>query len=292
MAAIIKKRKKIPFIYNLQDVFPDSFVGAGMTSEGSIIFKIGKKIENFTYRYADRIIVISNDIKENIVKKGVDPEKIIVVPNWIDSETVRPIRKEEIYLYEKFGISNDKFSVVYAGNLGYAQNIEVIIETAKKLKNQNEIQFLIFGKGAQEEEYKKLAAGLDNLKFFPIQPYSEVSYVYSLGDASIVPCKKGFGGSAMPSKTWSIMATGTPVLASFDRDTEMERIISVERTGLFSVAGDSEQLAANILRLYEDQELRKELGTNARKYVTDHLERSICTRKYIDTIMETLTCRR
>jgi lipopolysaccharide biosynthesis protein len=292
MAAIIKKRKKIPFIYNLQDVFPDSFVGAGMTSEGSIIFKIGKKIENFTYRYADRIIVISNDIKENIVKKGVDPEKIIVVPNWIDSETVRPIRKEENYLYEKFGISNDKFSVVYAGNLGYAQNIEVIIETAKKLKNQNEIQFLIFGKGAQEEEYKKLAAGLDNLKFFPIQPYSEVSYVYSLGDASIVPCKKGFGGSAMPSKTWSIMATGTPVLASFDRDTEMERIISVERTGLFSVAGDSEQLAANILRLYEDQELRKELGTNARKYVTDHLERSICTRKYIDTIMETLTCRR
>mgnify|MGYP002747684377 FL=1 len=130
------------------------------------------------------------------------------------------------------------------------------------------------------------------MKFFPIQPYSEVSYVYSLGDASIVPCKKGFGGSAMPSKAWSIMATGTPVLASFDRDTEMERIISVERTGLFSVAGDSEQLAANILRLYEDQELRKELGTNARKYVTDHLERSICTRKYIDTIMETLTCRR
>ena len=288
MAAIIKKKKKIPFIYNLQDVFPDSLVGAGMTKENSFINRIGRRIEDYTYKNADRIIVISNDIKQNIINKGVPEEKIVVVPNWIDSEMIHPIEKEDNYLFDKYHIPKDKFTVVYAGNLGYAQNIEVIIKSAEMLKEYQNIQFVIFGKGAQEDEYKEMAAGLDNVYFFPIQPYSEVSYVYSVGDVSVVPCKKGFGGSAMPSKTWSIMATGTPVLASFDPGTEMEKIIKTEEMGLFSDADDALGLSDNILKLYTDKGLREKLGKNARTYVKKELNRRVCTQKYIDTIMETV----
>lgn len=283
-----KYKKKVPFIYNLQDVFPDSLVGAGMTTENSLVYRIGRRMEDYTYKNADRIIVISNDIKTNIINKGVPAEKVVVVPNWIDSEAVHPVSKKDNYLYEKYGIPKDKFTVVYAGNLGYAQNIEVIIKSAELLKGYIDIQFVIFGKGAQENEYKTMASGLDNIIFFPIQPYSEVSYVYSLGDVSIVPCKKGFGGSAMPSKTWSIMATGTPVLASFDSETEMESIIKTEEVGLFSVADDFRGLADNILKLYADESLKEKLGMNARTYVEKNLNRRVCTQKYIDTIMETV----
>lgn len=286
MAAIIKKKKKIPFIYNLQDVFPDSLVGAGMTKENSFIYKIGRIIEDYTYKNADRIIVISNDIKQNIINKGVPEKKIVVVPNWIDSDVIHPVIKDDNYLFSKYNISKDKFTVVYAGNLGYAQNIEVIIKTAELLKEYKDIQFVIFGRGAQEDEYKEMAANLDNILFFPIQPYSEVSYVYSLGDASIVSCKKGFGGSAMPSKTWSIMATGTPVLASFDSGTEMEKIIKTEKIGLFSDAEYAMGLSENILKLYSDKSLREEYGKNARIYVENNLKRNVCTQRYIDTIME------
>lgn len=288
MAAIIKKIKKIPFIYNLQDVFPDSLVGAGMTTENSLIYRIGRRIEDYTYRNADRIIVISNDIKENIIKKGVPVEKIMVIPNWVDSKMVHPIPKKDNHLYEKYGISKNKFTVVYAGNLGLAQNIDVIINTADLLKGNTNIQFVIFGKGAQENEYKAMAEGLDNMSFFPIQPYSDVSYVYSLGDVSIVSCKKGFGGSAMPSKTWSIMATGTPVLASFDSGTELESIISAEKVGLFSESDDYMSLAENILKIYEDEDLKYQLGKNARTYVECNLNRKVCTQKYVNTIMETI----
>lgn len=291
MAAIIKKRKKIPFIYNLQDVFPDSLVGAGMTTENSWIYKIGRRIEDFTYRNADRIIVISNDIKNNIIKKGVPAEKIVVVPNWIDSEIVHPVSKEDNYLYEKYGITKDKFTIVYAGNLGYAQNIEVIIKAAEMLQDNKDIQFVVFGKGAQEEEYKQQALGLNNISFFPIQAYSEVSYVYSLGDASIVPCKKGFGGSAMPSKTWSIMATGIPVLASFDEGTDLERLINTENVGLFSKAEDVEGLVNNILCLAKEKERRTIQGNNARNYVENHLSRAEATRKYIQTVLGTISGR-
>lgn len=286
MAAIIKKIKGIPFVYNLQDVFPDSLVGARMTKEDSFIYKIGRKIEDFTYKNADRIIVISDDIKNNIIKKGVSPDKIVVVPNWIDSKVVYPVLKEDNYLYEKYSIEKNKFTVVYAGNLGYAQNIEIIIQVAKMFKDNDEIQFVVFGKGSQEEEYKKQAENLNNLLFFPMQPISEVSYVYSLGDVSIVACKKGFGGSAMPSKTWSIMATGTPVLASFDSETDMEHLITHEKVGLFSDADDYMKLYENIIILFKNPELKNQLGMNGRKYVENNLKREVCTQKYVDTIFE------
>ena len=224
--------------------------------------------------------------------KGVPENKIVVIPNWIDSEIVHPIKRMENHLYKKFDISNDKFTIVYAGNLGYAQNIEVIIKAAEILRDNSNIQFVVFGKGSQEKEYKEMAALLDNFFFFPIQPYSDVSYVYSLGDVSIVPCKKGFGGSAMPSKTWSIMATGTPVLASFDSDTELETLIKEENVGLFSDVDDYKGLSDNIMKLYENKELRENLGRNARAYVVKNLNRKVCTQKYIDVIMEILKCQK
>lgn len=282
-AAIIKKVMHIPFVYNLQDVFPDSLVGTGIAKKGSAVYRMGRVIENFTYRNADKIIVISNDMKTNIMTKGVPESKIEIVNNWIDGNVVKPIPKDQNYMYEKFGLSRENFNVVYAGNLGYAQNIEVIIKAAEVLKDCSDIKFLIFGKGAQEEEYKNMAAELNlcNLSFFPIQPYSEVSYVYSLGDVSIVPCKKGFGSSAMPSKTWSIMAAGTPVLASFDSDTDMEKLINSQKVGMFNHAEDWEGLSSNIKYLYSNREYLQEYGRNARKYVEENISREKCVGKYI-----------
>lgn len=286
MAAIIKKIKRIPFIYNLQDIFPDSMIGMGMTSEKSLICKIGRMLEKFTYSNADEIIVISNDMKRNIVKKGVQENKISVISNWIDIDKVYSISKEDNYLFEKYELDRNKFNVVYAGNLGFAQNIDVIIRAAKKLENCSNLKFIIFGKGAQEREYKKLAHELQvsNLIFLPIQPYSEVSYVYSLADVSIVSCKKGFGGSAMPSKTWSIMATKTPVLASFDAGTDMEDIITNENVGLFAEADNVEKLVENIRILYSDREKLEKMGHNARQFVERNASRYSCTNKYIKVI--------
>lgn len=266
MAAIIKKIKKIPFVYNLQDIFPDSLVGAGLTNEESKIYKTGRKIEDFTYRNADRIIVVSNDMKNNIMNKGVPEEKITVVSNWADCDGIEPIDKAANYLFDELSIDRDEFNIVYAGNLGYAQNIEVVIDAAKILENEKGIAFYIFGTGAQEQEYKKYAEekNVTNLKFFPIRPYEEVSYVYSLGDACIVSCKKGFGGSAMPSKTWSIMACGSAVLASFDSGTDLEKLVIGENIGLFSEAENAEALAENIKTLFNNVEVCSDMGKNAR----------------------------
>ena len=159
LGAFIKKFRGIPFVYNLQDIFPDSLVGTGMTHKGSLLWKIGRKIEDFTYNHADKIIVIGEDFKRNIMAKGVPAEKIEVVYNWVDENAVVPVAKEENPLFEEFGISREKFHVVYAGNLGNAQNIDVIVDAAKELSGRDDLEFLIFGTGGLKEQFVEKVKG-------------------------------------------------------------------------------------------------------------------------------------
>ncbi len=179
MAALIKKIKKIPFVYNLQDVFPDSMVNAGMTRKGSLLWIMGEKLERFTYRNADKIIVISKNMKRLLLDKGVPEEKIEVVYNWVESEKVVPINRKDNYLFDECGLDRDKFYVVYAGNLGQAQNIDIILEAAKLLEGNSEIEFLIFGEGVLQEKYRMKAQQerQRNISFHDLLPYDQVSYV-------------------------------------------------------------------------------------------------------------------
>ena len=225
IVGLAKKFSKKKVIYNLQDIFPDSLVNAGVCREDSIVMKIGRKMENYTYRNADVIITISNDMKENIVNKGVNPDKVEVVCNWIDVDKIRPVDEMQNKLFDEFSLSRDKFKVVYAGNLGKVQGVEVIIDAAELLKNIKNIYFIIFGNGSEEEKIKQKISekGLMNISVFPLQPVERVSEVYSLGNVSIIPCKPGSGIAGMPSKTWSIMAAGSAIIGSFDVGSELDK---------------------------------------------------------------------
>lgn len=286
VASLIKRFKKVPMIYNLQDVFPDSLVSTGFTKQGSFLWNIGRILENYTYDNADKIIVISEDFKQNIANKGVPKEKIEVIYNWVDENAIIPIDRNDNVLFDRFNLKRDLFYVVYAGNLGSAQNIEVILKVAHELLDCKLIQFVIFGGGSLELYYKDMAhkLNLTNVTFFPLQPYSLVSEVYSLGDASIVSCKKGIGKSAMPSKTWSIMSAGTAVIANFDVNTDLQRIIEENNVGVFSIADDVIGFKNAILKLYNDRDLCELMGRNGREYILNNLRRQIGTEKFINVI--------
>ena len=285
---MIKKRTHIPFVYNLQDIFPYSLVGTGLAKKGGLLWKAGRMIEDFTYRNADKIIVISEDFKRNIMAKGVPEEKIEVIYNWVDENAVVPIAKEDNTLFEELGIERGPFYVVYAGNLGHAQNVQVLLDAAMKLQGKTGIRFLIFGTGGLKEDYEKFVKEheLNNVRFFPLQPVEKVSQVYSLADASLVSCKKGLGGSAMPSKTWSILSAGTPVLCSFDGSGDLQHIIEDNKLGLFSEAGDSDALAENIKRLFNDRQMCREYGANGRNYILNNLTKEIGTSKYVEVLRQ------
>lgn len=292
LGAFLGRIKKVPFIYNLQDIFPDSLVGAGLAKKGGLLWKIGRRIEDYTYRNADKIIVISEDFKRNIMAKGVSEEKIEVIYNWVDENAIVPVDDAENPLFEEFSVPHDKFRVVYAGNLGNAQNIEIIVETARRLKGEG-VEFIIFGTGGLEEQIKRTIAEerLDDLRIFPLQPYERVSQVYGLGNVCVVSCKAGLGGAAMPSKTWSILSAGRAVLANFD-EGELKNILERNGCGVFTPAGDVEAFVVAILELARDwaacapggRSHCEEMGDRGRDFILNNLTKEVGTRKYVEVI--------
>ena len=285
---LIKWLKRKPTIYNVQDIFPDSLVGTGLTHEGSLIWKIGRIVEKITYRYADKIIVISEDFKKNIMAKGVPEDKIVVIYNWVDQNKVVDVPREENKLFDVYGLDRSKFYITYNGNIGLTQNMDMLLDVAKELqKVYEDIHFVLVGNGAYLDEVKRKVADqqLENVHLLPFQPYEDISNVFSLGDASLVISKPGVGANSVPSKTWSIMSASRPVLANFD-ENELKTIIENNHCGLFTKAGDKDAFKESILTLYNHRELCKEYGHNGRKFVLDNLTREVGTQKYVDVIKE------
>lgn len=285
LGAFLKIFKKVPFIYNLQDIFPDSLAGTGLAKKGGFLWKIGRVIESFTYRNADKIIVISEDFKKNIMAKGVPEEKIVVIYNWVDQNAVVDVPRENNVLFDRYGLDRSKFYITYNGNIGLTQNMDMLLEVAKALEANEDIHFVLVGNGAYLERVKQiiLDRNVSNVTLLPFQPYEEISHVFSLGDVSLVISKPGVGANSVPSKTWSIMSASRPVLANFD-ENELKTIIQDNNCGIFTKAGDKEAFKQAILTLYNDRELCKEMGKNGRKFVMDSLTKEVGTQKYVDVI--------
>ena len=283
-----KYKKKVPFIYNLQDIFPDSLVNTGMTRKGSLLWKIGRKIENYTYKNADMIIVISEGFKRNIIAKGVPDEKIEVISNWIDLDSVHPVSREDNKLISEFPIDPKKFLVVYAGNFGAAQGAGIVLKAAERLKDRSNIQFVIFGGGAYFEEAKNVAEKLYNVFIHELMPSDRISEVYSLGEVALITCKPGTGNAGMPSKTWSIMACDTPIIASFDTDSDLADVIRDSGAGKCVEPGDVEALVKAIEAAHSEWKLGTQKSLNLREYVRLNASKENCVGRYIDVIKNSL----
>lgn len=291
LAALVSKKlskrygKNVPFVYNLQDVFPDSLVNTGMAHKGGLLWKIGRKIEDFTYNHADKIIVISQGFKRNIMEKGVPEEKIEVISNWIDLDSVHPVARKDNTLIPEFGIDPNKFIVVYAGNFGAAQGADIVLKAAKELVEEKDIQFVIFGGGPYFEEAKKEAEGLENVFIHELMPQDRVSEVYSLGDVALITCKAGTGKAGMPSKTWSIMACNTPIIASFDTDSDLADVIRDSGAGECVEPESVQVLTEAIFKQFTARKNGSSEKSDLRTYVEHNASKEICVERYIDCIL-------
>ena len=283
---IVRLFRKCPVVYNAQDLFPDTLSGTGLAKKGGLLWKIGSWVARVTFNNTDKIIAISEDIKRTLVEeKGIPADKVVVVYNWVDSDAVVPIKKEENPLFEEFGLNREKFHVVYAGNLGNAQNINIVVDAAARLRDNENVEFVVFGSGGLESDIRARieTEGLKNLRLLPLQPVERVKYVYSLGDVCLVSCKEGLGGSAMPSKTWSILSCGRPVLANFD-EGELQMILTKNELGVFTKAGDLEGFVEAISQLAAEPEKCEKMGARGRQFILDNLTKDAGTRKYAEVL--------
>lgn len=281
----VAKKKNIPFLYSLQDVFPDSLVSTGLTKEGSVLWKIGRFIENRTYLKADKIITISNSMKNNLLTKGVSEKKLEIIPNWVDTQKIRPVLKSENKLISELGVLPDSFIVVYAGNMGESQNVDIILDVAKDFSSKN-ILFLLFGSGSEFDRIKERVKqeNINNIIIRGLMPPDRISEVYSLGDLALITGKKGVGKTGLPSKTWSIMACNTPIVASFDTDSALSGVLEKSGGGTCVEPENKKLLAKEIEKKYNEWSLNIKTECNSRDYVKNNLSKQICVSRYLREI--------
>lgn len=277
------KKLGVPFVYSVQDLFPDSLVSSGLAQKDSFLYKRGEKTARKTYALCDKIIVISNSFKRGVLAAGADESKIITVGNWIDSDKVKPVPKEDNRLFGELGIDKSKFTVVYAGNLGASQGADVIFKAARLLKGREDIRFAVFGAGSEYAAAREYVRqnDLDNITLNPLQPEDRISEVYSLGDVALITGKKGVGATAMPSKTWSIMACNTPIIASFDKFSELAEVLDSAGGGKCVEPEEPQALADAIEEAFIERP-----QSSGRYYVQQHADKTLCAGMYVAALEE------
>ncbi|SCZ76092.1 glycosyltransferase family 4 protein [Acidaminobacter hydrogenoformans] len=281
--------KKVPTVYCLQDIFPDNLSAQGMIKKNSLIFKLFSIMEAYIYKNNTHIVTISKDMKRNLMVKKIDSNKITVIGNWIDTEELKYIPREENPLFDEYKLEKKGFYVSYCGNLGYAQDIDIILACAKvTLTSQFEIKYIIIGSGVYKEHIMKRIKeeNINNIYVFPLRPEKDSAYVYSLGDIGLITLKKEMSGYAMPSKTWAMMSASQPLICTAEENTEICNTIRETHSGIVIKPGDYYELARQIIRLYREQAELGEFGRNGRLYAEKKLSRESATMNYFNLLSE------
>jgi colanic acid biosynthesis glycosyl transferase WcaI len=271
--------RRAPFVFNIQDVFPDVAVEVGAITNPRVI-RILRWLERFTYRRADAVTVLSDDLRDNVEEKlaGKGGTEVRVIPNFVDTQRITPASRNNSYR-EEFGLG-DRTVVMYAGNLGFSQPLELVVEAARSLQDRDDLVFVINGGGSTRPGLELLAEGLDNLVFVDLQPVGRLSEVLAAGDIHVIALRTGLGRSSVPSKLYSILAAGRPVLASVDSGTEVVRVVESVEAGLAVPPEDQMAFTAGLLELVENE--RSGMGERGRSFVEEWVSPGGVASAYIE----------
>ncbi|MEM7140522.1 MAG: glycosyltransferase family 4 protein [Actinomycetota bacterium] len=263
---IAARLRRVPFVFNIQDVFPDVAIEVGAITNPRLI-RLLRWLERFTYRRADAVTVLSDDLRDNVEEKlaGRGGTAVRVIPNFVDTDRITPQHGDNAYRRE-FGLG-DRTVVMYAGNLGFSQPIELMIDTARELRHRADVVFVVNGGGSTRPGLEEAAADLDNVVFVDFQPPERLPEVLAAGDIHVIALRTGLGRSSVPSKMYSILAAGRPVFASVDAGTEVVRVVERTGAGLAVAPDDAEAFRDGLLELLAVD--RSEMGERGRAFVEE-----------------------
>ena len=279
---LLKIFKRKPIVYSIYDVFPGHAYDIGVI-KSKILYNLLKIIQMPCYKLSDAITVLSDDMKDIVVKLGAKEEKVHIVPAWYDVKTTKYIKPENNRFIQKYNIQQDKFYVQFAGTIGLIFDYKTVIEVAKRLKNEKDIRFQIIGEGNVKEKFieetKKLK--LKNIDFYPIQPVDMVPDVYSTCSVCLIPLMKGVIGNGVPSKAPILMKCKKVIVNSVE-DSSYSRMFKENEMGLSYEIGNYDEIANGIKYLYNNPKVVKKMADNAFKYTEENYSSSKSTKKLMD----------
>ncbi len=252
-----------PLVFNIQDVFPDAAVETGAITNRRVI-AVARWLERVSYARVAAVTVLSDDLRDNVAAKmrPARRERVHVIPNFVDTAFISPADRHTA-LRAELGLG-DRPVVLYAGNVGFSQSLEMVVAAAARFPDA---VFLINGDGAARSALEAQAAGLSNVVFSGYQPKDRVPEVLATGDIHLVPLRAGLGRVSVPSKTYSILAAGRPVLAAIDPDTEVPRMLAASGGGVAVPPDDLEAFCVALGGLLADPAVGQAMGAAGRDWV-------------------------
>lgn len=289
LGRFIQWRYRIPFIAYLQDIYPDIAVALGKAKEGRLTRTLRHLLVS-SYNKADRVVVLCHDMKKRCIKNGVQEQRIEIIPNWADCKQVYPIKDENLFR-KQHGLE-DKFVVMYSGNLGMAHLLDPILDAAKALESHPDIVFLFIGEGVQKERLRKLAEdrGLHNVRFLGYQPEEFLKQSLSAADIQIVSMLPEVKGCLMPSKLYGVLASGTAVLSISPRDSDLSQLIMSEDVGLVCDPHPPETLNKRMIEtihgMATNPDFTRQQGMRGRKLCLERFDRHQQVARFAEILRE------
>jgi colanic acid biosynthesis glycosyl transferase WcaI len=263
IGAAIAAVRRAPLVFNIQDVFPDAAIETGAITDARLI-AAARALERISYHRSDAVTVLSADLRDNVVAKvrATFAPRVRVIPNFVLTDEIRPLDRMTAYRAE-LGIGAEPV-VLYAGNVGFSQSLELVVAAAAAMP---EVTFVINGDGSARASLEADVARLANLRLAPFQPPARLAEVLATGDIHVVPLRAGLGRVSVPSKTYSILAAGRPVVAAIDLGTEVPRILAAADAGIAVAPDDPDAFIAALRTLVADPERAARAGRNGRSWV-------------------------
>ncbi len=264
-AALLARWKRCPLVYCVQDVHPEISVALGALRDGRLA-GILRGLEALAWRRASRIVVISDDLRVAAATRGVPDARVVTIRNWADARRVTP--RTASALRTRLGFTSSDFVVQYAGNFGRAQDLETVLEAARLAgRIDGTVKLLLVGAGSGQGPVERRALRVPGAAVVPFQPDDAVADVLAAADIALVPLHRGLARWCVPSKVYSILASGRAVGAVLDDGSEVARIVEEAACGFRVDPGDAPGLAREILALAADRARARACGENARAFL-------------------------
>lgn len=270
-AILVGKLLRIPIWLHVQDFEIDAMHAMGLGGKSGRLRKLALGIESWLMKRFDRASSISPKMLERLAAKGVDPDRIVEFPNWVDVSAIHPLQTTRAHnpMRLRLALPEDAVIVLYAGNFGQKQGIEIVLDAARALQSHPNIRFMMVGAGAAEPSLKAYSAGLTNVQWLPLQPLELLNELLNMADIHVLPQRADAADLVMPSKLTGMLASGRPVIGTAKITTQLGQVL--DECGIRVEPGCAEALTNAITQLASRPDEQSRLGELGRQYALAHL---------------------
>jgi len=285
-AALVSAARQIPLVSWVHDVYPEIAVAFGLLGEHHPAITALRAMSRVSQPAVHTHVALAEDMALRLGAQGIAPSRIRVVHNWADGAVLAPVPRANNRFLDEHGL-RDRFVVMYSGNLGVGHDLQTFVDAARQLAASHpRVVFVFVGGGARRAETEQATASIPNVRFLPAQPRAQLAESLSAADAHLVSLRDGFEGLLVPSKLYSIMAVGRPILYVGPASSEVARVVNTHRLGWAGQPGDAHGLADAIAALVTDDARRAATGAAARQTLEAEFDRTRAVAKWREVLQQ------